>query len=167
MARFGHTVTHRLQRSSQSRQREASRAERVRSLAEELQLLTSARKGMQQCGAVVLALSGAMSLYVRAVAREVYDETMGPDGKLILTPKANLPDAAHAMKQLTKFAQIASRVALATDVILSRGAELRGPERTEDAVMMDPEEARQESIRLLGLLHEVDGDKVPLRDHLN
>lgn len=132
-------------------ERERVKAERVKTLAEELQIQQLMRKGTQQAGATVLALSSSVNQVVRLVMKKLFDESTSPDGKTVWTPKANVDlSLTDAMKMIREWGNVLAKFVLAGDVVISLGRETRGPDEGVNAVPdMSPEEVQDELDHLM------------------
>ncbi len=143
-------------RALEDGERDRSRQERQRTVAEELLLLGSMRRGAQQAAATVLALSPAMAQLARVVVRAVFDEgPLNERGQPTLTPKAAADvkvDPGQAMRMLREWGSIVGKVVLAGDVVVQLGREVRGPDDADaGGPSMSPEEAREEMEHLASI----------------
>lgn len=130
--------------AAEDAERERARNERIRELAEEVEIRGALRKGVRQAAATVLALSPAIAQMVQVVSKAVFDMTPGPDGKPVLTPKANADVSPRiAMEIISRWGTLAGKVALASDVTVHLGMDTRGPEERQGAPEMSLEEANE------------------------
>jgi hypothetical protein len=127
-----------------SADRERLRAERVRQLAEDAELLGTAVRGASQLAKTVLGLAPVLAQCARAAMREFFDEEVGLDGKTSWKPKA-APNvsADRALLIAKRIADITAKVALASSELVRLRDERRPAEEAGDGVEdMLPEEAR-------------------------